>query len=151
METDYTIESDLESMDSDSDYIWDLKKKRIKASLILITTGVSVVFLIAFLMNLALINRAVEEQDLIVITFIIAAIRAAIMGLTSVYLFRTWLKNDQVYLDDAKFLFGLYFLTMTFGKVFDIFWYLAEAHKNTTNSINNTCRVMVKRIYSCSS
>ena len=42
------------------------------------------------------------------------------MALLSFLIFRTWLRSEESYLSDIPFLMGIFFLSITFGKVMDI-------------------------------
>ncbi|MHA1336446.1 MAG: hypothetical protein ACTSPW_11970 [Promethearchaeota archaeon] len=60
--------------------------------------------------------------DLLYISIIIF-IRILIMSLLIIVIFRHWLSQENVYLDDLPFLIGLFFLASTFGKVLDLLHY----------------------------
>lgn len=51
---------------------------------------------------------------------IIILIRICVLSGMTFYIFRQWFNQEQQYLSDIPFLFGLFFIVLTFGKALDI-------------------------------
>jgi len=64
-----------------------------------------------------------SKSFLILFWFVIFRILFA--SFFSVYFFYKWFKQEVIYPSDAHFLFALYFFLMVFGKINDLFLYLA--------------------------
>jgi len=54
----------------------------------------------------------------------ITLIRAVILSIIAIYIFKQWFKQEQQYLSDIPFLFGFFFLVYSFGKALDLLTYL---------------------------
>ncbi len=103
---------------------WSIKKTRISISMLSIVAAVTVIFLIGFIMNRDIIQRAISEYELMGVLVALLSFRIALMAFMSFFIMVSWLKSENVFLSDAKFMFGLFFLILTFGKVLDLFWNL---------------------------
>ena len=51
---------------------------------------------------------------------IVILIRIIVLLAMSFYMFHKWLNQESIYLSDIPFLFGLFFIILTFGKMLDI-------------------------------
>jgi len=93
-----------------------LYKQSIFVSVILSTLGVLTLYhLFASEMNESLNSI---EGAWIVLIFIL--IRICVLSGMSSYILRKWFSQEQQYLSDIPFLFGMFFLVLTFGKALDI-------------------------------
>ncbi|MFX1446440.1 MAG: hypothetical protein ACFFHV_23860 [Promethearchaeota archaeon] len=75
-----------------------------------------------YIMYSSLITSSIVQTDGMLTLTIIILIR--IIALTSVayYMFHKWFKQEKQYFSDIPFLFGLFFLILTFGKAMDLIW-----------------------------
>ncbi|MFX1389394.1 MAG: hypothetical protein ACFE9Z_04940 [Promethearchaeota archaeon] len=86
-----------------------------------ILLGLALVTLL-YLLNLPIIIQAytnIEGMDLIVI---ILLVRIVILFASSMYMFYKWFTQEKIFLSDLPFLFALFFLLLTFGKMIDLFF-----------------------------
>ncbi|MFX0022580.1 MAG: hypothetical protein ACFE9S_09650 [Candidatus Hermodarchaeota archaeon] len=83
--------------------------------------GFMSVFILYFL-NLDIIIQAYNDIQGMELVVIILLVRILILFGSSMYMFFKWFKQEQQFLSDIPFLFGIFFLLLTFGKMIDLFF-----------------------------
>ncbi len=79
------------------------------------------VFILYFL-NLPIIIQAYNDIQGMELVVIILLVRILILFGSSMYMFYKWFKQEKQFLSDLPFLFGIFFLLLTFGKMIDLFF-----------------------------
>jgi hypothetical protein len=112
--------------------IMDDEKKRIvyKYSLILLCSLVSALFVIIFFLFWPALSGAFLLVKDIWLVVLIGVFRIVSYFIMCLIVFRKWFKQEKIYLSDAYFLFGIFFLIYTYAKIFDLFWYFAYSSEN---------------------
>jgi hypothetical protein len=83
--------------------------------------GFILVFILYFL-NLPIIIQAYNDIQGMELVVILLVVRIVILFGSSMYMFFKWFKQEEQFLSDLPFLFGIFFLLLTFGKLIDLFF-----------------------------
>ena len=86
-----------------------------------ILIGFLIVYLIYHL-NLSVIRESYNEIHGMDLVVIIMLIRITILFGNAMYMLYKWFKQEEQYLSDIPFLFALFFILLTIGKAFDLFF-----------------------------
>lgn len=124
MKTEYDVKTDIEQTYNEENYLMRRKKRFFIIGLMITSIVVINLSLISFIMNIATIQNALNEHELLGTLMIVVLSRIGITASISVYIYYTWLRNENIFFGDAKFLFGTFFIFLAFAKAFDIFYYL---------------------------
>jgi hypothetical protein len=104
------------------------QKNQYKLVLFLSILGGFMTVLFLYLLNLSTIIQAfnnIQGMDLVVI---ILLIRILILFGSSMYMLYKWFKQEKQFLSDLPILFALFFLLLTFGKIWDLFFDLTYTY-----------------------
>lgn len=127
-ESDPVLKS--EHIEESTNFRMELKKKRIKLALLAMIVLLATIITALYVYFGDLMLQALKEKDFIPdqsfnIEFtIVMVIRIIMLSLMSACLYNSWLKTPNIYLGDAKFLFGTFFFILTIGKFVDLFYSL---------------------------
>ncbi|MFX1377531.1 MAG: hypothetical protein ACFFA4_00410 [Promethearchaeota archaeon] len=83
--------------------------------------GFILIFMLYFL-NLPIIIQAYNEIQGMELVVIIVLVRILILLGSSMYMFYKWFKQETQFLSDLPFLFAIFFILLTFGKMIDLFF-----------------------------
>jgi hypothetical protein len=97
-----------------------LKLYKILLTLGVITGIIAIYFLVIIFTSI--ITSSLEEIEGIMIVVLIFLARISLMAVAAFYMFQRWFKQEKQYLSDLPFLFGLFFLVLTYGKILDLLW-----------------------------
>lgn len=81
----------------------------------------SAIFVLIFVLNAAAISQTLVDTDGAWSVLVIILVRITILAGSAFYMFRKWFNQEEQYLSDIPFLFGMFFLLLTFGKTLDLF------------------------------
>lgn len=98
------------------------KNKRISLFILsfgIIISTIAIVFLYA--LNWNLIIESYHEHEGALGVVLIISLRIIFVSAMAIYTFYKWFKQEEQYLSDLPFLFGLFFLFLIFGKALDLF------------------------------
>lgn len=101
------------------------KKQRYFTYLIIITILILISWLFVYYIFWSSLYPAFGISNSFLILFWFIIFRILFASLFSIYFFYKWFTQEVIYLSDAHFLFALYFFLMIFGKINDLFLYLA--------------------------
>ena len=102
----------------------ETKKKKFKLYLLSASIGLTIVFLILYGAFWSAIEYALSNIQDIWLSVIASVIRIVILAIMSIILFNKWFKQEAIFTSDAYFLFALFFMVLTIGKVYDLFYNL---------------------------
>ena len=102
----------------------DSKKKKFKLYLLSASIILTIVFLILYGVFWSTIEYALSNVQDIWLSVIASVIRIIILAIMSIILFNKWFKQEAIFTSDAYFLFALFFMVLTIGKVYDLFYNL---------------------------
>jgi hypothetical protein len=102
----------------------DAKKRKFKLYLLSTSTFLTILFLILYGVFWAPIEYALFNIQDIWLSVIASVIRIVILAIMSIILFNKWFKQEAIFTSDAYFLFALFFMVLTVGKVYDLFYNL---------------------------
>ena len=105
-------------------YKMDSKKKKFKLYLLSASIILTIVFLILYGVFWSTIEYALSNVQDIWLSVIASVIRIIILAIMSIILFNKWFKQEAIFTSDAYFLFALFFMVLTVGKVYDLFYNL---------------------------
>jgi hypothetical protein len=105
-------------------YKMDSKKKNFKRYLLSASISLTIVFLILYGVFWSTIEYALSNVQDIWLSVIASVIRIIILAIMSIILFNKWFKQEAIFTSDAYFLFALFFMVLTVGKVYDLFYNL---------------------------
>ena len=100
----------------------ETKKKNFKRYLF---CALIIVIAIVFLLYLAFwptIEFTLANKENIWLSTAASIIRIVILAIMSFILFNKWFKQEAIFTSDAYFLFALFFMILTVGKVYDLFY-----------------------------
>ncbi|MFW9937191.1 MAG: hypothetical protein ACFFD5_06045 [Candidatus Thorarchaeota archaeon] len=100
------------------------KKRKYKNLILAITITLLIVFCFVYYLYWSTISNAliiIEGAELATLS---AATRIVILSIMSYILFRKWFKQEVIYTSDAYFLFALFFMILTVGKLYDLLYNL---------------------------
>ena len=106
------------------------KKRKYKFLILAISICLLIVFLLVYSLYWATISYALTEIEGTWLAAIASIIRIIILAIMSFFLFRKWFKQEAIYTSDAYFLFALFFMILTFGKVYDLLYNLILISEN---------------------
>ena len=86
-----------------------------------IISGIFFILLMCFTYS-SLIRGSLTQNDGMVTLSIIILIRVTNLALAAYYMFHKWFNQEKQFFSDIPFLFGLFFLILTFGKAIDLIW-----------------------------
>lgn len=98
------------------------KARTYKILLLLIVVSGLVPLLLLYLLYLREIQQAITHTEGAWPVVIIILIRIGFISVMSYYMFHRWFKQEEQYLSDIPFLFGIFLLLLAFGKILDLFW-----------------------------
>ena len=98
------------------------KARNYKILLLLIVVSGLVPLLLLYFLYLREIQQAITHTEGAVPVVIIILIRIGFISVMSYYMFHRWFKQEEQYLSDIPFLFGIFLLLLAFGKILDLFW-----------------------------
>ncbi|MFX0057544.1 MAG: hypothetical protein ACFE8J_04515 [Candidatus Heimdallarchaeota archaeon] len=100
------------------------KKRKYKYLLLGSSIALLVVFLLVYSLYWSTICYVLTQIEGTWLATIASIVRIVILGIMSFFLFRKWFKQEAIYTSDAYFLFALFFMILTFGKVYDLLYNL---------------------------
>jgi hypothetical protein len=100
------------------------KKRKYKYLILAIVIAVFVVFSVLYYVYWSIIKYVLNTTEGAEFAIVSAAIRIVILSVMSFILFRKWFKQEVIYTSDAYFLFALFFMILTIGKLYDLLYYL---------------------------
>ncbi|MFX1356684.1 MAG: hypothetical protein ACFFA8_05305 [Promethearchaeota archaeon] len=100
------------------------KKRKFKLWLTISSLGSLIVFSVLYYLYWSTISNALITIEGAELATISAATRIVILSIMSYILFRKWFKQEVIYTSDAYFLFALFFMILTIGKLFDLLYNL---------------------------
>jgi len=100
------------------------KKKKYKLGLLGVLIALSVVFALVYSLYWSTISFALTEVEDTWLAAIASILRIIILSIMSIILFRKWFKQEAIYTSDAYFLFALFFMILTYGKIYDLLYNL---------------------------
>ena len=98
------------------------KTRTYKILLFLIVVSGLVPLLLLYFLYLREIQQAIAQIEGVWPAIIIILIRIGFISVMSYYMFHRWFKQEEQYLSDIPFLFGMFLLLLAFGKGLDLFW-----------------------------
>ena len=99
-----------------------MKSRIYKFLLLLIIILGLVPLLLLYILYLREVKLGIAQIEGVWSVIIIILIRIGFLAVMSYYMFHRWFKQEEQYLSDIPFLFGLFLLFLTFGKILDLFW-----------------------------
>ncbi|MFX0059201.1 MAG: hypothetical protein ACFE8J_12955 [Candidatus Heimdallarchaeota archaeon] len=100
------------------------KKRKYKYLLLGSSIALLVIFLLVYSLYWSTIIYVLTQIEGTWLATIASIVRIIILGIMSFFLFRKWLKQEAIYTSDAYFLFALFFMVLTFGKIYDLLYNL---------------------------
>ena len=102
----------------------DAKKRKFKLYLLGGSIILAMVFFLLYSTFLSIIQYTLNDIQGIWASVIASVIRIVILAIMSIILFNKWFKQEAIFTSDAYFLFALFFMVLTVGKVYDLFYNL---------------------------
>lgn len=112
----------------------DTKKIKYKWYLIGSVAFIGIVFTFLYLLYWSTISYSLTQIPNTMLSVIASLIRIIVLGIMSLLLFIKWFKQEAIYTSDAYFLFALFFMILTCGKILDLHYNLllvSELHNDT--------------------
>ena len=100
----------------------DTKKKKFKLYLLGASISLTAIFYFLYFIFWSTIEYTISNMQEIWLSIIASIIRILILAIMSVILFNKWFKQEAIYTSDAYFLFALFFMILTVGKIYDLFY-----------------------------
>lgn len=100
------------------------KKQKYKLGLLGVLIALLVVFALVYSLYWSTISYALTEVEDTWLAAIASILRIIILSIMSIILFRKWFKQEAIYTSDAYFLFALFFMILTYGKIYDLLYNL---------------------------
>jgi hypothetical protein len=100
----------------------DTKKKKFKLYLLGASISLTMIFLLLYFIFWSTIEYSLTNMQDIGLSIIASVIRILILAIMSIILFNKWFKQEAIYTSDAYFLFALFFMILTIGKIYDLFY-----------------------------
>jgi len=100
----------------------EIKKRRYKLLLLGVSIALLVAFSLVYYLYWATISYVLSEIEGTWLATIASIIRIIILAIMSFFLFRKWFKQEAIYTSDAYFLFALFFMILTYGKIYDLLY-----------------------------
>jgi len=98
----------------------DAKKRKYKRYLIGSAIIIGMIFTFLYVIFWSTISYAITQLPNTILSVIASLIRIVVLGIMSLLLFIKWFKQEAIYTSDAYFLFALFFMILTCGKIFDL-------------------------------
>jgi hypothetical protein len=100
----------------------EIKKRKYKLLLLGSSIGLIIIFSLVYSLYWSTIIYVLTQIEGTWLATIASIIRIIILGIMSFFLFRKWFKQEAIYTSDAYFLFALFFMILTFGKIYDLLY-----------------------------
>ena len=100
----------------------ETKKKKFKWYLVGALTIISVIFILLYIAFWPIITFSLANIENIWLSTVASIIRIVILAIMSFILINKWFKQEAIFTSDAYFLFALFFLILTEGKIYDLFY-----------------------------
>jgi hypothetical protein len=102
-----------------------MKKKELYKLYISLATILGLIFVgILYIINIDSVVEGYIETEGMLWVVIIILIRICTLSIGSWYIFHQWFGQEEVYLSDLPFLFGILFFILIFGKLLDLLFFL---------------------------
>jgi len=102
----------------------DAKKIKYKWYLIGSIVVIGTIFTFLYVIFWSTISYSLTQLPNTMLSIIASLIRIVVLGIMSLLLFIKWFKQEAIYTSDAYFLFALFFIILTYGKIFDLHYNL---------------------------
>ncbi len=102
----------------------DAKKIKYKWYLIGSVIIIGIIFMLLYVIFWSTISYSLTQLPNTILSVIASLIRIVVLGIMSSLLFIKWFKQEAIYTSDAYFLFALFFMILTYGKIFDLHYNL---------------------------
>ncbi|MFX1385233.1 MAG: hypothetical protein ACFFBP_22695 [Promethearchaeota archaeon] len=99
-----------------------MKSRIYKFLLLLIIVLGLLPLLLLYILYFRELKQGIAQVEGVWPVIIIILIRIGFLAVMSYYMFHRWFKQEEQYFSDIPFLFGLFLLFLTFGKILDLFW-----------------------------
>jgi len=112
----------------------DAKKIKYRWYLIGSVVIIGIIFTFLYVIFWSTISYSLTQLPNTILSVIASLIRIVVLGIMSLILFIKWFKQEAIYTSDAYFLFALFFMVLTCGKIFDLHYNLllvSELHNDT--------------------
>lgn len=100
------------------------QKEAYEFSIILSVIISATIIITMFVINAPIISESLQNTEGGWNVVLIILIRIGILSGMAFYMFHKWFSQEEQYLTDIPFLFGMFFLILIFGKAVDLFWNL---------------------------
>ena len=100
----------------------DIKKKKFTLYLLGASLSLTAIFFFLYFIFWSTIEYTLSDMQDIWLSIIASVIRILILAIMSAILFNKWFKQEAIYTSDAYFLFALFFMILTIGKIYDLFY-----------------------------
>lgn len=118
-----------------------LNKKKTQLILIISFLLGLIITINLFIVYLNPIKKTIlEYEEGIWFIIIIISVRMGLLLLMSIYLFKSWFDQENYYFSDIPFLFGIFFMFVFFGKLYDLL------HNLTYHFIDNFSFLIILKI-----
>ena len=97
-----------------------LLKRNTSISLLVINVSFIITMGIVAFLYQTLIGQSMANQDIRMV-LLITSLRVGLMATISFLTYYSWTKQEESYLSDIPFLMSIFFLSIMFGKIFDLF------------------------------
>jgi len=102
----------------------DAKKLKYIRYLIGSAIIIGIIFTFLYVIYWSTISYSLTQLPNTIVSVIASLIRIVVLGIMSLLLFIKWFKQEAIYTSDAYFLFALFFMILTCGKIFDLHYNL---------------------------
>ncbi|MHA1670326.1 MAG: hypothetical protein ACTSV5_07060 [Promethearchaeota archaeon] len=102
----------------------DAKKIKFKWYLIGSVIFIGTIFTLLYIIFWATISYSLTQLSDTMLSIFASLIRIVVLGIMSLLLFIKWFKQEAIYTSDAYFLFALFFMILTCGKILDLHYNL---------------------------
>ena len=102
----------------------DTKKIKYKWYLIGSVVIIGTIFTLLYVIFWSTIQYSLTQLPNTMLSVIASLIRIVVLGIMSLLLFNKWFKQEAIYTSDAYFLFAVFFMILTCGKILDLHYNL---------------------------
>ena len=102
----------------------DTKKIKYKWYLIGSVVIIGTIFTLLYVIFWSTIQYSLTQLPNTMLSVIASLIRIVVLGIMSLLLFIKWFKQEAIYTSDAYFLFAVFFMILTCGKILDLHYNL---------------------------
>lgn len=102
----------------------DIKKIKYKWYLIGSVVIIGTIFTLLYVIFWSTIQYSLTQIPNTMLSVIASLIRIVVLGIMSLLLFIKWFKQEAIYTSDAYFLFAVFFMILTCGKILDLHYNL---------------------------